>query len=73
MTVATSTCCPQPSRKTSLDAILAQIGHLFAVRRERMELGDLDDHMLEDIGLTRGEALAEARRGLWDAPRYWRS
>lgn len=41
-------------------------------RRERAELASLDDAALKDIGVSREEALAEARRPLWDVPRYWR-
>ena len=54
----------------------ARIAHLLmgaaVARRERAQLADLDDAMLADIGLTREEALAEARRPLWDVPRHWR-
>ena len=34
-------------------------------RRTRIALADLDDHKLDDEGLTRGEALEEARRPFW--------
>lgn len=33
----------------------------------RRELAGLDDHMLADIGLTRGDALREADRFPWEA------
>ena len=33
--------------------------------RYRRELADLDDHMLRDIGITRLDAQAEARRHFW--------
>jgi uncharacterized protein YjiS (DUF1127 family) len=33
----------------------------------RRELASLDDHMLADIGLTRGDALREADRLPWEA------
>ena len=35
--------------------------------RQRLALARLDDHALEDIGLTREEARAEANRPIWDA------
>ncbi|MDT8856675.1 DUF1127 domain-containing protein [Paracoccaceae bacterium Fryx2] len=41
-------------------------------RRQRDALARLDDHALEDIGLTRDEAFAEANRPLWDVPNAWR-
>ena len=39
--------------------------------RSRRALRDLDSHILTDIGLSRAEALTEASRPLWDAPRNW--
>lgn len=42
-----------------------------AVRRSRARLADLDDHLLRDIGLTRGQAAAESERSGWDAPDHW--
>ncbi|MFD1510879.1 DUF1127 domain-containing protein [Lacimonas salitolerans] len=44
---------------------------LLALHRQRQRLARLDDAALEDIGLTRDAALAEARRPLWDAPGHW--
>lgn len=32
----------------------------------RMQLQELDDRMLRDIGMSRGEALHEAHRAPWD-------
>ena len=37
----------------------------------RQSLARLDDKMLEDIGVTREQALTESRR--WDVPANWRS
>jgi uncharacterized protein YjiS (DUF1127 family) len=34
-------------------------------RRQRRLLAMLDDHLLRDIGVTREQALAEARRPPW--------
>jgi uncharacterized protein YjiS (DUF1127 family) len=46
---------------------------LAAVRRERRRLAELPDHLLKDVGLTREQARAEARRPIWDAPSTWRA
>lgn len=35
------------------------------LRRQRRALARLDEHLLRDIGLTREQALAEARRLPW--------
>ncbi len=51
---------------------LPPLSHLFAIWRERRALARLDDSALKDIGLTRAEAMTEARRPLWDAPQSWR-
>ena len=40
----------------------------LALGRSRAALDDLDDHLLRDIGLTREQARAEARRPIWDGP-----
>ncbi|MEJ2029482.1 MAG: DUF1127 domain-containing protein [Maritimibacter sp.] len=36
------------------------------VVRQRAQLGRLDDHLLRDIGVTAGDAQAEAARWPWD-------
>jgi uncharacterized protein YjiS (DUF1127 family) len=42
-----------------------------ALSRSRKGLLTLDDHLLTDVGLTRAQALNEARRPSWDAPSHW--
>ncbi|WP_438826861.1 DUF1127 domain-containing protein [Rhodovulum iodosum] len=39
--------------------------------RQRRRLAELDDALLRDIGLTRQDALSEARRPVWDVPQSW--
>jgi uncharacterized protein YjiS (DUF1127 family) len=39
------------------------------IRRERLQLLELSDYMLSDIGITREEAGREAARPFWDVPR----
>ncbi|WP_460272184.1 DUF1127 domain-containing protein [Celeribacter sp. ULVN23_4] len=41
------------------------------IARQRRQLAALDDARLEDIGLTRTEALIEGQRAVWDAPSHW--
>lgn len=44
---------------------------LVELHRQRRALAALDDARLRDIGLSREDAEAEARRPLWDAPAHW--
>jgi uncharacterized protein YjiS (DUF1127 family) len=37
----------------------------FRTRRQLARLCDLDDHMLQDIGLTRSELRCEAKKPFW--------
>jgi len=39
---------------------------IFTVVETRMQLQELDDRMLRDIGMSRGDALHEANRAPWD-------
>ena len=39
--------------------------------RQRRALARLDDARLADLGLSRAEALTEARRPVWDVPGHW--
>jgi uncharacterized protein YjiS (DUF1127 family) len=34
-------------------------------------LGDLEEHLLRDIGLTSAEARREAEKPIWNAPSHW--
>jgi uncharacterized protein YjiS (DUF1127 family) len=43
----------------------------MGLRRSRHRLGELDDHLLKDIGLSRTQAGREATRPSWDAPAHW--
>lgn len=40
--------------------------------RQRRALARLDARALDDIGVSRSQAEAEARRPPWDAPDSWR-
>ena len=62
---------PRPgSRRPRL---VARLRAALALRRQRGRLGDLGDHLLEDIGISRDEAEREASRPVWDVPHGWRS
>lgn len=41
--------------------------------RSRRALAQLDSHILNDIGISREQALSEAKRAVWDAPSRWRA
>ncbi|WP_413877297.1 DUF1127 domain-containing protein [Albidovulum sp.] len=53
--------------------LVARLRAALALRRHRARLGDLGDHLLDDIGLSRHEAEREASRPVWDVPHNWRS
>ncbi len=54
-------CRPVPVRRFSLIDMLT-------LYRQRRALARLDDAALDDIGLSRDEALRESRRPFWDLP-----
>jgi uncharacterized protein YjiS (DUF1127 family) len=45
---------------------------MVQARRSRRVLARMDDHMLADIGLGRGDAMMEAARPMWDIDQSWR-
>ncbi|KCV80972.1 hypothetical protein ATO10_14259 [Actibacterium atlanticum] len=44
----------------------------FMLGKQRHELAQLSDAQLDDLGLTRDQVLAEAKRPVWDVPSNWR-
>ena len=44
---------------------------MYDTWRQRQVLRDLDIDALNDIGISRKQAQAEARRPIWDAPQNW--
>ena len=48
------------------------LSKLFSVQRTRQHLSRLDNHALQDLGLTPREAAEEANRSIWDVPASWR-
>jgi len=61
--------CVSPGRKTR--SFWARIHDMIVIARQRQQLRDLEDHMLNDIGLSRHEAMTEAQKTLWDVPHHW--
>ena len=53
------------------EGLLSRIARMLAIRRQRRVLAELSPERLRDIGLTAGQAQAEAGRSVWDAPVYW--
>jgi uncharacterized protein YjiS (DUF1127 family) len=48
-----------------LQHCLASVRRLIKQQQQRRALLALDRHLLEDIGVTRAEALTEARKPFW--------
>ncbi len=57
----------KPAKRSALELIWQAV----ALMRQRRKLARLDDRALDDIGVSRSEADAEARRFVWDAPQFW--
>lgn len=68
MTYITETC---HHTKAPRRGFLHMMGNLIALRRERRALAKLSDEMLDDIGISRRDALCESKRSIWDAPDAW--
>jgi len=64
-TALLATCRPE-SR-----SVVGSIRHMIAVARQRRQLRALDDHLLEDIGISRAQALEESRQAAWNSPDHW--
>ncbi|WP_281972718.1 DUF1127 domain-containing protein [Ruegeria faecimaris] len=64
--ITASTYC-KPRQRFKLTSVLDAL----SLRRQRCQLTRLDDRALLDIGITREEAEAEAKRRIWDAPEFW--
>ncbi|SEN49581.1 DUF1127 domain-containing protein [Palleronia pelagia] len=43
-----------------------------ALMRQRTDLAQLDEHLRDDLGLTRQDVADELSRPSWDAPSHWR-
>ena len=59
---------PRATRRRARFAPLALITAALETRRQRRALTLLDDHLLDDIGLSPGTAWSEAKRPFWELP-----
>lgn len=68
--VHTATChqTVSPVRKTG---VLARLAAFMGIARQRRALMHLNDDLLRDIGITREQAIHEARKAPWDVPHHW--
>ncbi len=61
---------PAGSFRAAMGRTWTMLGAMMRARRTRRLLGEMDDRLLADIGIGRGDALMEASRPWWDvAPR----
>ena len=60
-------CAPVQPKAGFLHKLL----NILAIHRQRRALKDLPEATLNDLGLTRDQALAEAARPAWDVPTHW--
>lgn len=74
MTMITAN-CPDTANTPVLPrvSLLARLNNAHALWRQRRALRSLDGAALCDIGVTRAQAEAEAKRPVWDAPQNWQS
>ena len=62
---------PAPLHRNATGQKLSTFDRLYDVWRQRQDLRKLDIDALNDIGVSRKDAFAEARRPFWDAPSTW--
>ena len=67
MTRSDSTTLPFRSRSGILARLTLGLSQALTRRRERQALGNLDTHILRDIGLTPEQAQGEAAKPFWRA------
>lgn len=69
----TSRISSAPSRFAPVRRSKLSIWSMLDLFRQRQHLRALSDDQLNDIGISRQDALTEAARPVWDAPQHWRS
>lgn len=58
--------------RTTVANPIVSIAAAIDVWRSRRALAHLDAHALDDIGVSRDRAAAEAAKPMWDVPANWR-
>jgi len=53
--------------QVAFGSLFTTLGRWWRWRRERQELLAMDDRALRDIGITRVDAMAAARKRFWEA------
>lgn len=53
-----------------LRSVVREVHQARMVARQRRRLAQLDDRQLQDIGISRVEALKESSRSFWDIPEH---
>jgi uncharacterized protein YjiS (DUF1127 family) len=66
-------CDTHPRHPRSGGSVFGALVRLHDVWRQRQVLRALDGDALNDIGLSRRDALSEAQRSVWDVPATWRA
>ncbi len=64
---------PHAGKGPVLRRALQRIVLMNRVYRQRQALLSMEPTLLDDIGLNRDEARAEAARPIWDVPQTWRA
>ncbi len=60
---------PQATGRARMRQAWAALMEMARARQTRRLLAEMDDRMLADIGIGRGDAMMEARRAPWDVSR----
>lgn len=55
----------RPSLVSRIQAILEAVETWLSRRRQRLDLAELDDRLLADIGLTRADVARETAKPFW--------
>lgn len=66
MTLSTVRFVSAVAPRASLRQVWAAAVEMAQARRTRRMLAEMDDRMLADVGLGRGDAMMEASRAPWD-------